>query len=906
MALRKGTDNRIHKGERIMVGKSMKRVLAIAAAAMMAMSSMAYADSPISFSDGQNASVINTKLKGSLTIVRKDGNNSKPEENKNDDDGGMAVDNGSDEFPNDNSQAGDQTGADHKGIAGSGFTAYQVFRYDQDGAYADIKLTPNFQNATFADKLNQMAHDDLGQLSARDLQDLTNDLDIFIQNQASGTTTQPVSLPVDSDVNGRVYTTGITSADNDYTVKIENMDLGWYLVRETTTPDGSIATRPFLVAIPSAEKQASVAEGADWNDDEGDIFDGNDGLQNGSDTAGSYSWKYDVTVIPKATAFWVGKSIININGIKENTDSVMEADGANRKSYAIDKGVNADDDNAQNGRDSKGKKDTVGEGDYVHYSIESTVPNFADTYFDDATNAASSWLKPQAVFTFRDYMSNGLTIQDNDDYPVKVFIDVDENGKWTDGDVELTRGEDFNVTAKYVKDNVHSSRFTNPKPGDETAAYIAKKADGSFDISEPDLLIEFTNKFLGMDRDATDNADKNIGNVTTAGYQGMHVIATYWAQVNDQAVMGAGPNGEANINDVYLQYSRNPYETKEITPDGDNPNPPDYPHPHDYDTAVYTYGVDIKKFTDEAAAAATDQASDDNSNTHPQDTDKNKTIALAGAQFKLYTDEALTKAVKYNRDADHEAEVHTTAGEPNDKNVQLGADFSTDRYANLIGDNKYDTESAWSTNENNRRNGKAFADDNGDLIVETDAHGQGQFSRLDAGTYYLKEIKSPAGYTLLTNPIKIEIRPVYNDEKVTQNEGAVDSDGLKIDDGRQYDKYTHQGQSGVIHNNELSGSADPSLITAVDKGVKMGSGSDKYTDVPNESYLVQKNDGATDGVLHMAVENHKGFTLPATGGTGIILILTISMAGIILITVLLMKEKNRNRNSSGPMTPAAG
>ena len=890
-----------------MVKKNFKSVCAIVAAAMMAMSSMAYAASPIDFSNGQNASVINTALKGSLTITRKDGNNSKPDANANDDDGGMAVDNGSDEFPNDNSQAGDQTGADHKGIAGSGFTAYQVFSYVQDGAYADIKLTPNFQSATFADKLNQMAHDDLGQLSARDLQDLTNDLDIFVQNQASGTTQHPVSPLANDAVNGRIYTTSdITSADNDYTVKIENMDLGWYLVRETTTPDGSIATRPFLVAIPSAEKEASVAEGADWNDDEGDIFDGNDGLQNGSDTAGSFKWKYDVTVIPKATSFWVGKSIINVNGIKENTDSVMKADGANRKNYAKDKGVNAGDDSAQGGKDSKGKKDTVGEGDYVHYSIESTVPNFADTYFDDATNAASTWIKPQAVFTLRDYMSNGLTIQDNESYPIHVFIDVDESGTWSTGDVELTRGEtgDYVATAKYVKDNVHGTSGTDA----HNNGAIAKKADGSdgFDIAEPDLMIKFTNKFLGMDRDASDNADKNIGNVTTAGYQGMHVIATYWAQVNDQAVMGAGPNGEANINDVYLQYSRNPYETKEITPDGDNPNPPDYPHPHNYDTAVYTYGVDIKKFTDEAAEAATNQASDDNNNAHPQNTDKNKTIALAGAQFKLYTDEALTKAIKYNRDANSEKDgsdgygnvakvgaVHSTQGEPNDKNVQLGADFSTDRYANLVGNNGYDTESAWSTNENNRKNGKAFADDNGDLIIETDEHGQGQFSRLDAGTYWLKEIKSPAGYTLLTNPIKIEIRPYYNDNAVVQNEGAVDPEGLKIDDGRQDDKYSHQGQSGAVANKELSGTANPSLITAVDLGV--ANTSEHYIDVPNESYLVQNAEGATDGVLHMAVENHKGFTLPATGGTGIILILTISAAGILLITILLMKEKNRNR-----------
>ena len=886
------------KETEIMIRKNIKSVFAIAAAAMMAMSSMAYAASPIDFTDGQNASVINTELKGSLTIIRKDGNNSHESASSNDaitDGDNTTVGAGEDEFPNDSSQSGDQTGADHKGVAGSGFTAYQVFKYVQDGAYADIKLTANFQNATFADKLNQMSHDDLGQLSARDLQKLTNDLDIFVQNQARGTTQQPVSPLADNAVNGRVYTTGVTSADNDFTVMIENMDLGWYLVRETTTPDGSIATRPFLVAIPSAEKLDSVEHGADWNDDEGDITDGNDGLQDGSDTAGSYAWSYDVTVIPKATAFWVGKSIINVNGKKENTDSVMEADGANKNSWSKQAGANTEDDSAQGLVDAKAKKDTVGEGDYVQYQIESTVPNFADTYFDDATNAVSSWDKPQAVFTLRDYMSNGLTIQDNSDYPIHVFVDVDSSGTWSSGDVELTRDTDYVATAQYRRDNVHTS---STDANNNNA--IKKNADGSFDISDPDLKIEFTNSFLGKDRDATDNADKNIGNVTTAGWQGMHVIATYWAQVNDQAVMGTGANGEANINDVYLQYSRNPYETQEITPNGDNPNPDDSDYPdtdQPFDTAVYTYGIDIKKFTDEAAVGATDQASDDNDNTHAQNTDNVKGIALAGAQFKLYTDEALTKAIKYNRDADHEAEIHSASGEPNDKNVQLGADFSTDRYANRVDGatadstgNKYHLESAWSTDSENRTNGKAFADDNGDLIVETDENGHGQFSRLDAGTYWLKEIKSPAGYTLLTNPIKIQIEPTYNDLEVVQVKGSVKADSLKVDDGRQDDKYSHQGSSGVVSNKELAGN---NLIVA-------SAPADE-----NTSYLVQSAAGVTDGVLHMAVENHKGFSLPATGGTGIILILTISAAGIILITVLLMKEKNRNRNGGSPMTPAA-
>ena len=116
------------------------------------------------------------------------------------------------------------------------------------------------------------------------------------------------------------------------------------------------------------------------------------------------------------------------------------------------------------------------------------------------------------------------------------------------------------------------------------------------------------------------------------------------------------------------------------------------------------------------------------------------------------------------------------------------------------------------------------------------------FGKLDAGVYYLKETKSPAGYTLLTNPIKVEIRAVTD----SSNHAAGTFD-LYVDDEKVE---TDRGD----------------FVTQLDQ---------------------------TSGTATIAVENHKGFTLPATGGTGIALFLLIGAAGIFTVSAVLVKKSRK-------------
>lgn len=124
---------------------------------------------------------------------------------------------------------------------------------------------------------------------------------------------------------------------------------------------------------------------------------------------------------------------------------------------------------------------------------------------------------------------------------------------------------------------------------------------------------------------------------------------------------------------------------------------------------------------------------------------------------------------------------------------------------------------------------------------ETTQDGKISFTQLDEGLYYLVETKAPAGYALLANPIKVEI---------------------------------------TAKENETSGLAEGGNFT-----LKIN---DEVINTETGDY-VSKQDQAT-GISTVAVENHKGFTLPATGGMGIVLFLAVGVAGIVAVSVLLTRK----------------
>lgn len=113
---------------------------------------------------------------------------------------------------------------------------------------------------------------------------------------------------------------------------------------------------------------------------------------------------------------------------------------------------------------------------------------------------------------------------------------------------------------------------------------------------------------------------------------------------------------------------------------------------------------------------------------------------------------------------------------------------------------------------------------------------------LDEGTYWLVETKAPNGYTLLTNPIKIEIIAT-NPKNGTFT--------LEIND---------------------------TAITA---------------ETEKDGNIYQSHKKVTQGIASVAVQNYPGFTLPQTGGMGVTLFLLAGAAGIIVLSIAVMKKKRQ-------------
>lgn len=130
--------------------------------------------------------------------------------------------------------------------------------------------------------------------------------------------------------------------------------------------------------------------------------------------------------------------------------------------------------------------------------------------------------------------------------------------------------------------------------------------------------------------------------------------------------------------------------------------------------------------------------------------------------------------------------------------------------------------------------GEQFGDNGentNDGIYVTDKNGLLNIKGLAAGTYYLKEIKTQDGYTLLANPIKIEI--------------------------------LNNGEEETVGDDKIVASVEKPIIKINDEVT-----TDKFNQDANNIYF------------KFEVENQKGFSLPETGGMGTYL---FTIGGIVIM-----------------------
>lgn len=151
----------------------------------------------------------------------------------------------------------------------------------------------------------------------------------------------------------------------------DNLDLGYYLVVETKTPETPeagkpngktqyVASAPFFVAIPTSNTTSGPTDEM-------------------TDTT-TTSWVYDVTAKPKNEEVGIDKKIVEKNGTNK-------------------------------------EKDTVAVGDTINYEITSTSPKYTKEYFK------SGGADNDPTYKIHDILSDGLTLNAN---TIKVTVDGTE------------------------------------------------------------------------------------------------------------------------------------------------------------------------------------------------------------------------------------------------------------------------------------------------------------------------------------------------------------------------------------------------------------------------------------------------------------------------------------------------
>ena len=350
--------------------------------------------------------------------------------------------------------------------------------------------------------------------------------------------------------------------DANGTATFPNLDLGFYVVIETTVPDAvTIPMKPFLLSVPM-----TTTDGSDW--------------------------LYDIHVYPKNETRY-GKISLEKTGVKDDEKISGAVFALQKKSDTDDKWINitkqstAQGDDTGNNltltTDSEGKITIDGLSKGKYRLIETFV---GDGYIMDGATAYPFEVTNEGKIKYNGTTDANITIKITNERPdLKKEVQKKNNGPWgRDADYSIEDEIPYKITVNVPNNITKLKTFTvtdTPTNLKDNLSSIKITCDGT-----PVVVEAYSTEALGADGFTIKFTPAQM-----EAYKGKQLVITYNATLKDTAFNTTA----GNRNTAKLEYSKN--ITPNTTDDPDNPNKgkEEGKNTIENSTVVYTFAVKIEK-----------------------------------------------------------------------------------------------------------------------------------------------------------------------------------------------------------------------------------------------------------------------------------------------------------------------
>lgn len=390
--------------------------------------------------------------------------------------------------------------------------------------------------------------------------------------------------------------------DKNGTATFSGLELGFYVVIETTVPDAvTTPMKPFLLSVPM-----TTTDGSDW--------------------------LYDIHVYPKNETGY-GKISLEKTGVKDDEKISGAVFALQKKSDTDDKWINitkqstAQGDDTGNNltltTDSEGKITIDGLSKGKYRLIETFV---GDGYIMDGATAYPFEVTNEGKIKYNGTTDANITIKITNERPdLKKEVQKKNNGPWgRDADYSIEDEIPYKITVNVPNNITKLKTFTvtdTPTNLKDNLSSIKITCDGT-----PVVVEAYSTEALGADGFTIKFTPAQM-----EAYKGKQLVITYNATLKDTAFNTTA----GNRNTAKLEYSKN--ITPNTTDDPDNPNKgkEEGKNTIENSTVVYTFAVKIEKNGEDGTTPLKDVKFD-----LYQEVDAETTGAITGASVPAGLDNA--------------------------------------------------------------------------------------------------------------------------------------------------------------------------------------------------------------------------------------------------------------------------